>query len=812
MSSRKSTRLANKTAKHQPKMVVPVEKPIVIISASSTAPSTSYQLSNQGTSTEGSSITVKKEIMASKAKSTLAEKQAIAKEKALTSNLESERSLTGDLFADKKDGPFEDSADHPVFKLCLDRITTKQVNNSVKKQTTFTCYTFDSNEDAMVTNLPNQEDQQTSFQQVNEKSVIQPEIITISDDEDSFVLVPKLFTIYTESNNLPHVRKTDKAHEVLKLLQHYPGFKYAKPAYQHIRQENGKNKLINIIKAIFSNEDSYNKVLQERFHTKINEEDQDGNIVKKNTTFQFKSAMKETPQKDKEEIDNEKECTIQTQRPKPEQKQPQRKNHTHINNTKSATSHSPNNKPQSQDTNQVGSNNQNNNLSDKQQKYLHSLVDNLVKTLEVQISQQFTELRNHINQFSSMINQFRKKQDERLKNITVSSISGSLIARSPTPSTSSPKNDKNEQNKRVRKDPAYNDSSSSEEEQIENMLHTQRTLVQKVDQTTSGLQGMIEGALQNFLGFATLSTTEQQFIPLEDNEEYPPTDNKEEEADVKTETNVNKNTLRILEHTVQDKFKLYFTIEEKKGTGIGFLVKKGFVVYVQQFQHFEGRIGFIDFYTKKKKICIIQAYINIQNKEKSQVKRLYKQIEHWTNQCLDSFVKDIIIIGDFNTKWNEYEFLDVPHWRYDIFNYFKKYFIKESTSVFCDDISDMYTYIPNNPSHSHNKIDYIWCNIDLMLSAMDSKPHDVQPVIKTDYRMITLDLFMYDVIINKNNTQKRQPPSKTIYCYDEMQKADGEWSWDKFNKYISDYLDDPNVKLTTNKIRGINSQKQLNQL
>ncbi|GBB86823.1 hypothetical protein RclHR1_13270005 [Rhizophagus clarus] len=122
---------------------------------------------------------------------------------------------------------------------------------------------------------------------------------------------PQLFIVYTESNNLPHVRKTDKAHEVLKLLQHYPGFEYAKPAHQSIRQENGKNKLINIIKAIFSNEDSYNKVLQERFHTKINEEDQDGNIMKKDTAFQFKFAMKEKPQKNKEEIDNEKERTIQ---------------------------------------------------------------------------------------------------------------------------------------------------------------------------------------------------------------------------------------------------------------------------------------------------------------------------------------------------------------------------------------------------------------------------------------------------------------------------------------------------------------------
>ncbi|GBB95046.1 hypothetical protein RclHR1_24660005 [Rhizophagus clarus] len=340
MTNKRSARLANKAATNQPKVVVPVEKPIVVIPAPSIASNTSSQQTDQGASAKGPSITVKKEIMASKAKPTLAEEQAIAKEKAFTSNLETERFLTSDLFAEKKDGPLEDSTDHPVFKLRLDHITLKQVNNSVKKQTTFTYYASDSNEDAMVTDPLNQEDQQTrsnglfkkrqiqiidqqpsdlkmdvdqksASQQVNEQPVDQPEIITISDDEDSFVLVPKLFTVYTESNNLPYVRKTDKAHEMLKLLQHYPGFKYAKPAHQSICQENGKNKLINIVKAIFSNEDSYNKVLQGRFHTKINEEDQDGNIVEKNTTFQFKSAMKENTQKNKEEIDNKKERTIQ---------------------------------------------------------------------------------------------------------------------------------------------------------------------------------------------------------------------------------------------------------------------------------------------------------------------------------------------------------------------------------------------------------------------------------------------------------------------------------------------------------------------
>ncbi|GET04392.1 hypothetical protein GLOIN_2v1786507 [Rhizophagus clarus] len=763
MTHKRSARLANKSATTQPKVVVPVEKPIIVIPAPSIVSNTSQQ-TNQGASAKGPSITVKKEIMASKAKSTLAEEQATAKEKALTSNLETERSLASDLFAEKKDGPLEDSADHPVFKLRLDRITSKNVDNSVKKQTTFTCYASDSNEDTMVTDPPNQEDQQThsnglfknkrqiqiidqppsdlkmdvdqksASQQVNEQPVDQPEIITISDDEDSFVLIPKLFTVYTESNNLPHVRKTDKAHEVLKLLQHYPGFEYAKPAHQPIRQENGKNKLINIVKAIFSNEDSYNKVLQGKFHVKINEEDKDGNIIEQNTTFQFKSAMKEKPQKNQEEIDNEKERTIQVfdiplytekktiqnsfnansvqrfyhkwshfigkeyVRVTPillsEEQRDQRKQHslrlsglpigtTAINlrpildemnamtcfiprnpfhykpftyayvnfkneedkeiakkkkfsikqgkidkplfisdpnikrnicnncgnpdhlyagcnikkrtnrrnntvkaawkertkltaqnknrsyaqvvksnaaptnptnrnnaqnqnknnlrgknpahNNKNTTTHSPNNNTsQHRGTKQVGPDNKNKNLSDKQQQYLHSLVDNLVKTLEVQITQQFSELRTHIDQFGSTINQFRKERDERLKNITASGILHSPVARSPTPSTSSPKNDKNEQNKRVRKDPAYDDSFSSEEEQIENMLHTQRTLVQKVDQATSGLQGMIEGALQNFLGFATSSTTEQQFTPLEDDEEYLPTDNEEEEADVES--------------------------------------------------------------------------------------------------------------------------------------------------------------------------------------------------------------------------------------------------------------------------------------
>ncbi|GBB91914.1 hypothetical protein RclHR1_19370005 [Rhizophagus clarus] len=120
-----SARLANKTAKNQPKVVVPIKRPIVTILAPNIAPNTSIQSNIQGPSARGSSITVKKEIIASNAKVIPDKELAIAKETALALNLESKCSLAGDLFAEKKDSPLEDGADHPVFKLHIDHIMSK---------------------------------------------------------------------------------------------------------------------------------------------------------------------------------------------------------------------------------------------------------------------------------------------------------------------------------------------------------------------------------------------------------------------------------------------------------------------------------------------------------------------------------------------------------------------------------------------------------------------------------------------------------------------------------------------------------------
>ncbi|GES90875.1 hypothetical protein RCL_jg14445.t1 [Rhizophagus clarus] len=218
---------------------------------------------------KGPSVTVKKEIITANAKCTLAEELVVAQNTALASNLDTELSLAQDLFANKKDDQVRDNTDHLIFRLRLDADMSKQVNKLIKKITTFTCYASDSNEYAMITDLPNQADQHT---RVN--------------------------------------RKTDEAHEVLKLLRKYPEFEYVKPAHRPIQQENGKYKVINVIKAIFSNEDSYNKVLQANFHTTVQEEGEDGNFVEKKISFKFKPIQQALLITEEQET-NKKKRTIQ---------------------------------------------------------------------------------------------------------------------------------------------------------------------------------------------------------------------------------------------------------------------------------------------------------------------------------------------------------------------------------------------------------------------------------------------------------------------------------------------------------------------
>ncbi|GES94325.1 hypothetical protein RCL_jg14134.t1 [Rhizophagus clarus] len=192
--------------------------------------------------------------------------------------------LASDLFKEnKKDDQVKDVTDRSVFKLRIDLLTAQKITFQIKKKTMFTCYT--SAPDVMVT------------QQSNNN----PKIITIPDDEDNFVLIAKNFTVYTKANNLPvNILRAERAHEAIKLLKDYPGFKYTAPAYHFITDDNNKRKKIKVIKTIFSSEDGYNKLLQDNFHFKITEEDDNGKLKETTTSFKFKPAFVKKPRKTEE--------------------------------------------------------------------------------------------------------------------------------------------------------------------------------------------------------------------------------------------------------------------------------------------------------------------------------------------------------------------------------------------------------------------------------------------------------------------------------------------------------------------------------
>ncbi|GES74101.1 hypothetical protein GLOIN_2v1783570 [Rhizophagus clarus] len=794
---RPNTRQQQKKNDKRPEMVVPSGKPQVIIPARSSSSELITPTQHTNSSTGGLSVTVKKEIMAQNQKLTPEQELAIAKQTVLASNLASEQALASDLFKEneKKDDQVEDAADHAVFKLRIDSLTAQKISPQIKKKTTFTCYASDSNEDHMVTtDQATQNDQQpqinTLFKKasmpiidqqnqspkmdvdqapdttVTQQSNSQPEIINIPDDDDNFILITKTFTAYTEASNFPaHIPRAERAHEATKLLKDYPGFEYTAPSNHTIFDENNNKKTIKIIKAIFSNEDGYNKLLQDNFHFKIMDEDENGDLKELTTSFKFKPTVANKPCKTEEQIINEKDRTIQvfdlplymekatircsfcllgeikkietkavgmyqqafitykdavsvqrfyskwshyirkeyvrvTPVSLSEEQRGIRKSHSlrlsrlpfgttainlrpiieetnamtcfiprntfnykpmtyaylsfknaedrdiaikkkftirqgktdkglfisdptaqrnicnncgnpnHIRagcnipirqsrksnsvknawkeksksiaqNTKKSyaqivagkpkTTHQPNNNSKNVNNGKTPNVNNNNlnsfnnnakgmtkqntthtshsstknhstkkflndsQVSQAQQQYLNSLVDKLVKQLEVQINQEFTTLRNQIDFFGKTITQYKTEREVRLKQIA-SGTNTPARAKSPSP----PSTSKNDANKRVRKDPEY-ESSSSEEEKIEDMMQTQRKLISRLDTVAGSLQGVIEGAIHNLIGgFVNSQQTNDNGndeILFDGNEEPFVTDN-EDDADIENNVEI----------------------------------------------------------------------------------------------------------------------------------------------------------------------------------------------------------------------------------------------------------------------------------
>ncbi|GBB91586.1 hypothetical protein RclHR1_18990004 [Rhizophagus clarus] len=127
------------------------------------------------------------------------------------------------------------------------------------------------------------------------------------------------------------------------------------------------------------------------------------------------------------------------------------------------------------------------------------------------------------------------------------------------------------------------------------------------------------------------------------------------------------------------------------------------------------------------------------------------------------------------------------------------------------DIHNLYTFNPYSPHLTKNKLDYIWVNADTLISTFDSKILDVNPSIKIDHCIISIELLYEELFFIKTDPKPRKNPSHTIYSYKDIKVEEGEWNWKNYNKDITEELENTSIKLTPNRIHDIQSIAELNQ-
>ena len=169
-----------------------------------------------------------------------------------------------------------------------------------------------------------------------------------------------------------------------------------------------------------------------------------------------------------------------------------------------------------------------------------------------------------------------------------------------------------------------------------------------------------------------------------------------------SETNVDSKYAKAFNN---DKYIGYFSDSNKKGSGVGIIVSKEIEKYIQKSESIDNRIIYIDIFTKKKKIRIIQIYLHANDKDKKSRLELCKKLENVIHQAHRQR-KEVILLGDFNINAAKYRDpdRDTKKWKYEILDNL----IKEGLTDTMDELYNTQippTYFPRNKTP--RKLDFI---------------------------------------------------------------------------------------------------------
>ncbi|GBB98666.1 hypothetical protein RclHR1_32940001, partial [Rhizophagus clarus] len=217
-----------------------------------------------------------------------------------------------------------------------------------------------------------------------------------------------------------------------------------------------------------------------------------------------------------------------------------------------------------------------------------------------------------------------------------------------------------------------------------------------------------------------------------------------------SENNCSERQANIWQHQLGVRSYFDYSQLRGKGQGVGIIIDAKYDIFVHKTVGYKGRILYLDLYfSDRRKLCLIQVYLNANQKERLQIEALYKYIDD--------------TISDAQSQCRR---------------------LLDTIPIFNDNDEEMYTYTPADPNRQASRLDYIWASLPMLEKSVNSTVIE-NDHFDTDHKTVTLLLNtvqMTGVSLNTTN-QKKKHIKRTMFQYDEMDKND-EYTWENFSTQL----------------------------
>ncbi|GBB91700.1 hypothetical protein RclHR1_19050011 [Rhizophagus clarus] len=157
---------------------------------------------------------------------------------------------------------------------------------------------------------------------------------------------------------------------------------------------------------------------------------------------------------------------------------------------------------------------------------------------------------------------------------------------------------------------------------------------------------------------------------------------------------------------------------------------------------------------------VANVYLNANQKERLQIEALHKYIDDTISDA-QSRDMEVIIMGDFNINYRIYLMAFVNNkWQFSLFHTLECRRLLDTIPIFNDNDEEMYTYTPADPNKQESRLDYIWASLPMLEKSVNN-----------------------DRCFLEYNQSKEENIKRTVFQYDEMDKDD-EYIWENFSTQL----------------------------